>query len=207
MHSLVPAILLRLAGRDPLRQHAGLDYLTDSCDSPPAPREHKCGPLSGAQPMRKAELAKRPPPAPARHARYRLCAIAWQRSRYRLWASLSVSGSQHWPSPVMNQPLKSMHHTSLAAVHSANGALEGGLRRRSFRFRQSFAVEQGSDRARRRPLNSAQPFAQATLAPSPGPSLDAPPHLKTASGNLVRYRIGVMQRRPRRSPKPSTPAS
>src|SRR5258708_23960384 len=34
----------------------------------------------------------------------------------------------------MNQPLKSMHHTSLAAVHSANGALDGGLRRRSFRF-------------------------------------------------------------------------
>jgi hypothetical protein len=27
-----------------------------------------------------------------------------------------------------------MHHTSLAAVHSANGALDGGLRRRSFRF-------------------------------------------------------------------------
>jgi hypothetical protein len=45
-----------------------------------------------------------------------------------------VSGSQRLPSPVKNQPLKSMHQTSLAAPQWANGALDGGLRRRSLRF-------------------------------------------------------------------------
>jgi hypothetical protein len=47
---------------------------------------------------------------------------------------VSVSGSQRAPSPVTNQPLKSMHHVSLAAAQEPNGALEGGLLRRNLRF-------------------------------------------------------------------------
>src|SRR5438552_14680552 len=37
-----------------------------------------------------------------------------------------VSGSQRTPSPVRNQPLKSAHHVSLAALTEPNGWLRGG---------------------------------------------------------------------------------
>src|SRR4029450_1729261 len=58
-----------------------------------------------------------------------LFASTWQRSRYRLCASDSVRGSQRVPSPVRNQPLKSIAHTSLAPAQAANGAVAGGGRR------------------------------------------------------------------------------
>ncbi|MEX2650511.1 MAG: hypothetical protein WD673_16010 [Alphaproteobacteria bacterium] len=48
-------------------------------------------------------------------------------------ASLNVSGSRCVPSPVGNQPLKSIHHTSLAAPHAANGALDGAEGRHGLR--------------------------------------------------------------------------
>jgi len=38
---------------------------------------------------------------------------AWQRNKYRLQASVIVSGSTRDPSPALNQPLKSAHQTRL----------------------------------------------------------------------------------------------
>src|SRR5439155_9572516 len=57
MHALVPAVLLRLAGRNALRNHAGLDQLCRSADI-------------AADRTRGTQL-----PAPARHDRCR-CAAA-----------------------------------------------------------------------------------------------------------------------------------
>src|SRR5262245_38452696 len=106
--------------------------LTESCDSPPAPAEANGGPLSerstlGSPNSRNAASSTGQTCLVSVHF------IAWQRNRYRLCASHSVSGSQWLPLRVRNQPLKSMHHTSLGPPHCENGALEGGLRRRNLR--------------------------------------------------------------------------
>src|SRR6266550_939878 len=82
-----------------------------------------------------------------------------------------VRGSQCVPSPVRNQPLKSMHHTSLAAPQWAKGTLEGGLRRRSFRFIVN------PSRSNNAPM--------------------LPPHRKATLGDLLRNRLRMMQRCPR----------
>src|ERR1700756_1809142 len=55
---------------------------------------------------------------------------AWQRSRYRLCASVMVNGSILSPSPVRNQPLKSAHHTRFGPFACANGSVYGATRRR-----------------------------------------------------------------------------
>src|SRR5882672_10391001 len=58
MHSLMPAILLRLAGGDPFRQHTGLDHLDRQLRQSAGTARGKGRTVVGAQPMRKAELAK-----------------------------------------------------------------------------------------------------------------------------------------------------
>ena len=76
----------------------------------------------------------------------------WQRNRYRLQASVIVSGSIRSPSPVRNQPLKSAHHTRLGASANANGSR---VRRSATpllaRNHQPFPRHHLADRARRRP--------------------------------------------------------
>jgi hypothetical protein len=97
--------------------------------SPPEPEPAKGGPLSerrakGKPCSRKAASTTGSTPSV-------VGATTRQASRKRLSASLKVMGSQRAPSPVLNQPLKSMHHRSLGAVTGAKGRLTGsGLWRR-----------------------------------------------------------------------------
>ena len=153
--------------------------LTDSCDSPPPPARQTVA-LRSAVP-RQAELRKTHPIPTTLILLVPQC-LAAKRSRYRLWASLSVSGSQcvcasQEPALEVDAP-----HTSLAAAQCANGALDGGLRRR----RQHFTVgprgrtASGSWPARTSAVRAAQ--AMPALHGSPGRM--RPPRRQAMLGDL-----------------------
>src|SRR5712671_4580553 len=95
-----------------------------------------------------------------------------------------VRGSQCVPSPVRNQPLKSMHHTSLAAPQLPF-------------YRQSFAIEQRSDAARCRPILGRRSTLQIGKHLQRPPARMRPPHRKATLGDLLRNRLRMMQRCPR----------
>src|SRR6266508_2917969 len=58
MQPLQSTVLLRLAGRNALRHHPGLDHLDRQLRQPARPARGKRRSIVGAQPMRKAELAE-----------------------------------------------------------------------------------------------------------------------------------------------------
>jgi hypothetical protein len=121
---------------------------------------------------------------------------------------VSVSGSQRAPSPVKNQPLKSMHQTSLAAPQWAKGALDGGLLRRSLRFTVS------PSRSNKRPivLAAGQSIegacrsrkARAFKGPQVGWARRTARQRSAISSPIARGRLSGARER---SSKPSTPAS
>ena len=119
MHALVSSVLPRLVGSDPLRRNPGLDRENRKSRQPPDGAGGERRVVVGAKPVRQSEFAE-----DGVEHRPDVLGVAL---RQRLIA-------QRAPSPVTNQPLKSMHHTSLAAPQWAKGALEGGLLRRSLRF-------------------------------------------------------------------------
>jgi hypothetical protein len=92
---------------------------TASCDRPPTARLAKGGPLS----LRIALGG--PYSAKARARCGQTCSgsvrpTARQTSGWRLAVSLTVSGSTRVPSPVRDQPSKSMHQTSFGPTQAAN---------------------------------------------------------------------------------------
>ena len=133
MHALVPSVLLRLAGSDPLRLNPGLDHENRKPGQPSDAGGGERRTVVGAKPERQAEFAE----GGVKHRPDVLGVAPGQRLTAQQIAAVRVGERQRFataPSPVTNQPLKSMHQTSLAAPQWPNGALEGGLRRRSLRF-------------------------------------------------------------------------
>ena len=76
MQPLQPAVLLRLAGCNALRHHAGLDHLDRKPRQPARPARGKRRPVVGAQPHAAGRTRGTPPRAPARHARVSVRASA-----------------------------------------------------------------------------------------------------------------------------------
>jgi hypothetical protein len=92
----------------------------------------------------------------------------------------------------------------MAAPQWAKGALEGGLRRRSFRCSVSrLRSNRSADRAGCRPILRRRPTLQISPHLDRPPARMRPPHRRAALDNLVRNRLQLMQRRPRRLCKPS----
>ena len=194
MHALVPSVLLRLAGSDPLRLNPGLDHENRKPGHPSDAGGGERRTVVGAKPERQAEFAEggvehRPDVlgvAPGQHLTAQQIAAVRVGERQRF---ATGSGT----SPVTNQPLKSMHQTSLAAPQWPNGALEGGpAAAQPALYRQAFAIEQEADRARRRPIDRRR------LPPEKGAHLQRPPgrmrpaYHNADAGDLVRNHLRVM---------------
>ena len=127
--SLQSPILLRVTRLDTLRCDSQLD---------PPYRQGRESPKADAGKWRAVVCAYSPGQAIlSKHSPER-SAHLWPRRSSQTTACQEVPGAASWtvrgsmriPSPVRNQPLKSMHHTSLASMASVNGWLHGEVRLR-----------------------------------------------------------------------------
>src|SRR6266850_4680325 len=128
MHPLVPPVLLRLAGNDPLGPDAQLDPPHRQPRQTAHPGRGKRRTVVRTdrpwQPMLLERRLEDRPYVLFIGPRHRLTAqqiAAVRITQEPAPAKAGVNGSQRRPSPVRNQPLKSVHHTSLAAATAANG--------------------------------------------------------------------------------------
>ena len=170
MQPLKPAVLLRLARRNPLRHDAGLDHLHRQLRQPARAARGKRRAVVGTQRPGQAEFAE----GRIEHRPDMLVVGACQAPGSATdsgCARRSASAARNGvPSPVRNQPLKSMHHTSLAALQCGKRRARGrAAAPQPALHRQPFAIEQLADRARRRPLR----LRRAPL--KPGSHLHRPP--------------------------------
>src|SRR6266540_504323 len=197
MQPLQSTVLLRLAGRNALRHHPGLDHLDRQLRQPARPARGKRRSIVGAQPMRKAELAE----CRIEHWPY----VFGVGARHRLAA-------QQIPAVGVAQ----RQRLAMRAVAGQEPALEidaphiirrPAMRKRRARWRaaatqtapdrQALAVEQRPDRAGDRPWR----LRCAPLKPCPhlhrSPGRMRPPHRQATLGALLRHRLRMMQRRAR----------
>ena len=197
MHALVSSVLLRLAGRDPLRLNPGLDHQNRKARQPSDADRGERRTVVGAQPERQAEFAERGvehrPDVLAVRSGQRLAAqqIAAHRigERQRL-ATGAVAGQE--PALEVDAPY----------IVGRPAIGEGRARGRApaaqlALHRQPLAIEQKADRARRRPVNRRRPPLEkgARLQRSPGRM--GPAHRKAALRDLFPNRLPTIERRPR----------
>src|SRR6478609_9285823 len=122
MHPLMPPVLLRMPSCNPLRHDSQLHPPHRQARQPGNGSRCKRRPIVGSDRLRHAILAKHRFKTACTRA-VSVFSTAWQRNRYRLWASVIVSGSILSPSPVRNQPLKSAHHTRFGPSACASGSV------------------------------------------------------------------------------------
>lgn len=141
---LEPAVLLGLARRDALGDHPGLDRQDREPRQPARAGRREGWLVIRAEPERQPVF-----PEGSVEDRPDMLRVG---PSHRLAAqqipAAGVSVSQRIPSPVRNQPLKSIARTSFGAS-AAKSAAPGGARRR-----QPLSREELADRARRRPASA-----------------------------------------------------
>src|SRR5262249_11296280 len=142
VHPLVTTVVLRARRRNVPRFYAALQPPHRQIREAPSPCRAERRSVVGAYSQRQADLSENNLP------RANVGSTIRTSTRYRLAASVSVSGSQRVPSAVRNQPLKSIDHSSLATVAgdtTSPCAIARWRRRRAstrpLRFRMSPIVE------------------------------------------------------------------
>src|ERR1700678_4219522 len=133
MHALMPAVLLRLARRNALRNHAGLDQLDRQLRQSAGTARGKRRSVVGTHVMRQAELAERR----IQHRPDMVGIRARQPLAAQQIAAMGIGDRQRLAAPAVAGQETTLEVDAphiVAAPQCAKGALEGGLRRRSFRF-------------------------------------------------------------------------
>ena len=194
------------AGRDPLRLNPGLDHPDrSSSDSPPTPIEA----TANRQPERSLSGRPNSREGGGQHRPDMLAVGPGQRLTAQKIAAHRVGERQRFatgPSPVTNQPLKSMHYTSLAAPQWAKGALEGGLLRRILRFTvRPSRSNRSLDRARL-PASQSKAPRRSRKARQRSPGRMGPAHRKEVLRNFPN-RLRTIERLRRAIEQTLNPAS
>src|SRR5215831_6161628 len=205
MQPLEPTVLLRFAGGDALRPDPRLDDLDRQPRQSAGAGRRKWRPVVRAQPQRQTKFQKRD----IEHRPDVLAVSPPQRLAAQQVPAVGVAQGQRL---AMRAVAGQKPALEIDAPYRIGIAARGkwGARWRTapapLAFdRQSFAVEQLPDRARRRP------WRRGIVPLEPGPHLDRPPaamrlaHRQAALGDRRTHRLRVRMRRPRPFAEPREP--
>src|SRR5271165_572839 len=197
MHALVATVLLRLAGRDPLRLNPGLDHQNRKARQPAKADGGERRAVVGAKPERPAELAERG----VEHRPDMLGVAPSQRLTAQEIAAHRVGEGQRLATGAVagQEPAREVDTPHVVGRPAMR---EGCARGRApsaqlALHRQPLAIEHEPDRARRRPITRRRlPLEKGAHLHRP-PGRMGPAHRNAALADPVQNRLRMRHRRPR----------